>query len=315
MNPSSVKVSIIIPTFNRAQYVCEAIDSVLAQTFKDHEIIVVDDGSTDNTSEVLKIYGDQIRCFSQKNRGLSAARNLGMSLSRGEYIAFLDDDDVWLPEKLEKQVQILDNSPELGFVCSEAYVFNNDKQILEHWKRGRHNQETFESLFEENFVSVLTVVMRRRCFEEIGDFDESLIFSEDYDYWLRLSLKYKFQYMNIPLAKYRFHNNQMSKNLDDKMSDCPKIFNKKEIAQRISFLKRKIRLAGEYYRTAGIFYSANNFIKAKEYFLRSIFTYPLIGKYFWPQETERARFSLPYRILKVYILIFECMLNTSTKKV
>ena len=118
------KVSVAIPTYNRAHYICETIDSVLVQTYKDYEIIVVDDGSTDNTREILKRYGGKIKYFYQANQGQASAWNYAVSQSSGEYIAFLDDDDLWFPEKLERQVEVLDKNPDLGFVCSESYVFS-----------------------------------------------------------------------------------------------------------------------------------------------------------------------------------------------
>src|SRR4030042_1812239 len=172
--PPPPKVSVIIPTYNRAHFILEAIQSVLAQTYADYEIIVVDDGSTDNTKDVLRTYGDKLKYFYQNNRGPAAARNLAISKSEGEYIAFLDSDDVWMPNRLEVQVPVLDDNPDLAFICSDARVVDSRGREINIWRKAKNNNKTFESLREENFISTLTVLMRRACFNAVGGFDETL---------------------------------------------------------------------------------------------------------------------------------------------
>src|SRR4030042_587586 len=120
------KVSVIITTYNRVHFVCEAIDSVLNQTFKDFEIIVVDDGSTDNTKEALKRYSKNIFYIYQSNKGRSQARNTGLKVAKGDYIAFLDDDDIWVPHKLEKQVAFMDSNPNIGLVHTITEVIDEE---------------------------------------------------------------------------------------------------------------------------------------------------------------------------------------------
>ncbi len=124
-----MKVSVIIPTYNREELLCETINSVLAQTFTDFEIIVIDDGSTDNTEQRVSQFGDRIRYLKQENRGVNAARNRAMSLSKGEYIALLDDDDLWKPNKLALQVDILDRFQDLAYVYSNFSIYKSSDRI------------------------------------------------------------------------------------------------------------------------------------------------------------------------------------------
>ena len=308
------KVSVIIPTFNRARYIREAIDSVLSQAYQSYEIVVIDDGSTDSTREVLAPYGNKIKYFYQENKGLSNARNHGIRESCGEYIALLDSDDLWLPEKLEKQVALLDENPEAAFVCSDTYVIDTLGEVIKVWKKGRHHQETFESLYESNYVYVSTTLIRRQCLDTVGYFDEGLSFSEDYDLWLRLSGRYTFKHMPACLAKYRVHENNMSKNFDTRVYAHRIIAHKPEIARRIGFVRKNRARAKDYYLCASLHYAASNFHKAGINYLKSALYFPFIGYYYYPKETENFRFSLPYRLLKPYLSVVECLLKVKRLK-
>lgn len=303
------KVSVIIPTYNRSEYICESIDSVLAQTYKDYEIIVIDDGSTDNTGEVLKKYGTKIKYLYQENKGVGAARNLGIRNSNGEYIGLLDDDDIWLSDKLDIQVRILDENTDLAFVCSGAYFIDTVGRVIRFWESHRHN-ETFKNLYEGNFVLNLTVLMRKSCFDKVGGYDEKLLVAQDYDLWLRLANNYKFKYIiNCPLAKYRIHENNISNNLGSLFSNRITIYNKKDFLKSIGSLKSKIRLAKEYLEAAEYSYTINNFHKAIIYYIKSVLGFPLIGYYHWPKETKKFRFTFLYRILKVYYMIIKSVIR------
>jgi len=204
------KVSVIIPTYNCAKYICQAVDSVLAQTYRDFELVVVDDGSTDNTKELLMQYGKQLRYIYQENRGMTAARNTGINNSSGEYIAFLDSDDMWLPSKLQRQVKLLDEAPEVGLVyCWHYYIdaegnrctFCNNR-IGRSFESG---SRLFEKLIENNVISggASTPVIRRECLEKSGMFDESIPYSGDWDLWLRISMDYIVAVIPEPFACYR----------------------------------------------------------------------------------------------------------------
>lgn len=303
------KVSVVIPTYNRADYLQEAIDSVLAQAYTDYEIIVLDDGSTDNTKEALAHYKDKIKYFYQENRGPTAAKNSGMQKARGEYIAFLDDDDLWLPEKLAKQVEALDNNQKLAFVCSGSYVIDSSGQRIDEWKKVTQNQETFSNLYEANFVFTLTVMIRRKCLAATGLFDENLSIVQDYDLWLRLAKRYPFAYIALPLAQYRKHDSNVTKNIPQRLKEHLRIVNKKEIAGDLSFIKRRIRTAKVYILFAATYYAAKNFKKAGICYLNAVLTFPFIGNYYWPKEALSMRFSSIYRILKIYYMVAVCFLK------
>jgi len=205
-----MKVSVIIPTYNRAHLLTQAIDSVLAQTFKDFELIVVDNYSSDNTESVIKSYDDRrIRYFKNQNNGLvSVNRNYGIQKSRGEYIAFLDDDDLWLPEKLEKQVKLLDSNKELGLVYSDIHIIGSNGNLLKDTyfhsvKPFRGN--VFNELLIANFIGSLTVVVRKEALSKVGVFDLKYIIAQDYDLWLRIAECYPVDFIEQPLAEYRLH--------------------------------------------------------------------------------------------------------------
>ena len=205
-------VSVIIPTYNRADYLKLALKSVLEQTYKNIEVIVADDGSTDNTAEVVADFNDpRIKYFYQKNTGLPAAtRNLGLQEASGELIAFLDSDDMWLPKKLEIQVEYLHKHPEYFLVYSNAWIINEngvrDGLLL---KSGSFKEgEIFEELVKTNFIPQLTILMKRDVFEKVGFLNEDpfIIAAEDYEYLLRVSLYYKIGFIKEPLAMYRKHS-------------------------------------------------------------------------------------------------------------
>ena len=201
------KVSIVIPTYNRAKYTKRAIESVLEQTYKNVEIIVVDDGSTDNTKKILEpfIKQKQIKYFYQPNSGPSAARNLGIKNSKGEFIAFLDSDDEWLPEKLEKQIMLFQNSGDkkLGFVGCNVIIVSKALNKTFEYKISR-----YENLFElrESLKWLMWIpgvlLTKKKILEEVGLFDESLRFGEDWDIWVKVTKKYNFNSVPDYLIKY-----------------------------------------------------------------------------------------------------------------
>jgi glycosyltransferase involved in cell wall biosynthesis len=210
-------VSVIIPTYNRANYLRKSIQSVISQTTKDIEIIVINNYSTDNTLEVINSFNDQrIKIINFKNGGVIArSRNQGMVHSTGNYIAFLDDDDIWCPDKLELQIKYLESHPEFGAVYSNAIIIDekdNRKDFLINHGLVREGN-VFQNLLGGNFITILTVLIRRDIVGSIGLFNEepSLIAAEDYEYWMRIALKFGFGYIDKPLALYRIHSTSMSK--------------------------------------------------------------------------------------------------------
>jgi len=217
-------VSVIIPTYNRAYLFGKAIKSVLNQTYKDFEIIVIDDGSTDNTEEITRGFKDKrvkyIKKY-KKNRGISVARNIGIKMARGKYIALLDSDDEWLPEKLDKQINILQSeSPEVGVVYSNlCYIDENGNNMNRKLRISKKAEGyIYEDLLEKYCVSPpSSFLIKKECFNRVGLFDDLLSGQEDWDMWIRIAKYYRFTLIKIPLVKYRLHSNQISKNLEIKI--------------------------------------------------------------------------------------------------
>jgi GT2 family glycosyltransferase len=210
-------VSVIIPTYNRAHLVDEAIDSVLAQTYRDHEIIVVDDGSTDDTQQVLQSYGDAIRLVTRRNGGSCAARNTGLEQAQGDYIAFLDSDDLFLPGKLELQLKGFDRFPSAGMIYSRSLRFEHgrglDDRLLGTYVG--HAPGELQDIFEDMLLlkrAPLThdTLVRRNCFTEVGGFDTQLRVATDHDMWLRVSARCQVAFVDAAVAAYRQHDSQMS---------------------------------------------------------------------------------------------------------
>jgi glycosyltransferase involved in cell wall biosynthesis len=205
-------VSVIIPTYNRGWTLKEAIDSVLAQDFTDFELIVVDDGSNDNTQDILNSYKEDIIVLHQGNKGVSAARNRGIASASGKYIAFLDSDDLWLPQKLSTQVDFFNTNPE-ALICQTEEKWIRNGIFANPKKRHRKlSGDIFEQSLYLCLVSPSAVMMKRSLFEKTGIFDESLPACEDYDMWLRVSYRYPVFLIDTPLIiKRGGHDDQLSR--------------------------------------------------------------------------------------------------------
>lgn len=211
-------VSVVLPTFNGEKYIAEAIDSALAQTIQPHEIIVVDDGSTDNTKKIVCGYGSKVHYIYQENKGVSGAYNTGIAVASGNYVAFLEHDDVWASEKNARQVQRFENDEQLGMVFSPVLLLEEGKPS----KRNVINLDdgegdvSFAAFFTGNRVlNCSTVMVRRSVFKDAGGFSEELPLSFDYDLWLRIAAKYRVTCLNEPLATYRIHDSNLSKDAND----------------------------------------------------------------------------------------------------
>ncbi len=205
-------VTVVVPTYQGASFVRQTLDSVLAQTFRDFELVVCDDGSTDETLTILGSYGDRLRLVKQKNRGVAAARNRAAETARGEFLAFLDHDDLWEPEMLATLVPILLADPALGLVYSDALVI--DKLGAVRGRRGQylkyHQGEVFDALLSGNFIPVETTLMRTALYHELGGCDEGLRYLEDYDLCLRVARRARIGFHPGPLARYRVHDRNLS---------------------------------------------------------------------------------------------------------
>lgn len=209
-------VSVIIPTYNRGDLILDSLRSIFLQNYSDYEIIVVDDGSTDNTEDVLSylIKDNKIRYVKQDNQGESSARNHGILLSQGKYIAFLDSDDLFEPTKLKMQVQYLEDHPEIGLVHSGYTKFDNYGHDLGYrdtsWFCGMIYPKLL--LHWTVLMAVDTVMVPKKVFEVVGLFDETLRMGPDLDMWRRISRKYSFGFISESLARVRVHEGNISGN-------------------------------------------------------------------------------------------------------
>lgn len=205
-------VSVVIPTYQRSDLVCQAIDSVLGQTYRDFEIIIVIDGSTDDTVVRLATYGEKITVIEQPNLGVAVARNTGIRLAHGRYLAFLDDDDIWMPAKLERQISILEARSDIGLVFADLLIVNESGKPLSIPGQAPLTPPLLSeiTLFFNNYVPMPTVVVRRDCLELVGGFDQSVVPCEDYDLWLRISAHYRLWRVHERLASYRLSRGMVS---------------------------------------------------------------------------------------------------------
>ncbi|MBJ6727098.1 glycosyltransferase family 2 protein [Geomesophilobacter sediminis] len=274
-------VSVIIPTHNRADLITEAIDSVLAQTYTDYEIIVVDDGSTDQTAEALGRYGDSVLYLYQSQMGPSAARNAGIKRAKGDLIAFLDSDDMWLPEKLSAQVAAMEANPSVGLVATgyatiSAGEAKKDEQVLS----GAEVSEV-RSCHYKNYFATSTVMVRADCLKKVGRFDESLHFAEDWDLWLRILQAYDFTYIGRVLTRYRKHLlNITQTSFHRNVKDWEKVIERHRGRSFKEWLIHQKRFSWLYLNMA-VVYRDENPRQGLKYLLKSIIEHPFThpGRY------------------------------------
>ena len=212
------RVSIVVPAYNCGAFIAETIDSALDQTYKDFEIIVVDDGSTDNTSEVLQGYGDKIKYVYQENSGITVTRNRGVSLSLGEYIAFLDHDDLFYPAKLEKQVALLEHNPKLGMVYCDADIIDSEGRKMgcifgvPGMGKAPARGHVFVNMVQKTLCNPTMTMIPRRVFEEFGGF-APYRYAQDFDLWLKIAYHYPIDYLPEVLCVYRVHPRMAGRSL------------------------------------------------------------------------------------------------------
>jgi glycosyltransferase involved in cell wall biosynthesis len=208
---SMATVSVIIPSYNRATTLSEAINSVMAQDYHDFEIIVVDDGSTDNTPDILQAFPKMV-VVRQDRQGVSAARNAGIAQASGRLVAFLDSDDLWLPAKLATQVAFFDSNPDALICQTEEIWIRNGMRVNPKKRHKKPSGMVFTRSLELCIVSPSAVMMRSSLFDEVGVFDESLPVCEDYDLWLRVACRFPIHLIDLPLVVKRGgHPDQLSR--------------------------------------------------------------------------------------------------------
>jgi len=207
------RVSVVVATFNGQRWISDTLQSVLAQTWPDVQVIVCDDGSTDGTGELLDRFDDRVEVLHQDNAGVSAARNHGARLATGSWLAFLDHDDLWEPDMLERQVASLAARPDAGLAYADSHII--DDHGLLHGRRSGwldfREGDVHAELLLGNFITIETMVMRTDLFHELGGFDESLHFLEDYELFLRIAASRPVVFQPEPVARYRIHESNLSR--------------------------------------------------------------------------------------------------------
>ncbi len=210
-------VSVIVPAYNVDWCIGRALDSVFAQSFKQFELIVVNDGSTDDIGKVLATYGNSVRVLNQENEGMCNARNAGIRIARGDYVAFLDADDYWLPSKLDRQMELMHSQSEIGFCSTAARVEDEKGKCLNIWQCPQSDIDMLELLFVEKAAvagGCSSVLVRKSILDNVGYFDESLNGFEDPDLWIRLAATSNYSCIEEPLVVILRREHSVSSNLE-----------------------------------------------------------------------------------------------------
>lgn len=284
--------SVVIPAFNAEKFVLETLNSVVNQTFGNYEIIVVDDGSTDNTYRITKEFLDaenvNYRIIKhEKNRGIGAARNTGIKNSKGKYIAFLDADDIWYKYKLQKVYEVLSKNPNVNIACHDEYLVVDGK-IVDKLKCGPFVDNMYEKLlFEGNCLSTSATVVEKDKLIEVGLFSEDLSFNgvEDYELWLRLAkLGCYFYFLHEVLGEYRMRTSSISSNITTQIQNESNVIQHHLSSYKFDRCKRRIkrRYAQLYFGAGRNLHRLGNFPESIEFYLKAIKQYPLLYKIYLP---------------------------------
>lgn len=222
------KVSVIIPAYNAITYLPRALVSVSRQSFTDFEVLIINDGSSDNLEQwFTELIDPRVKLIGQQNKGVAAARNTGIAQSQGEYIAFLDADDLWEPTKLEKQVCCLENNPQVALAHTNMGLVDWQGKSLGRVIQSPAEGDALKKILQQNTIVTSSVMIRKSCLEKVGVFDINLRSSEDWDLWVRIAAIYPLAVIKEPLGYYRLHHNNMTKNwrmLEQDLQIIEKIF-------------------------------------------------------------------------------------------
>jgi len=270
------KVSVVLTCYNGARWISAATESILAQTYKNFELVVIDDGSTDNSKEIVSSYlcDERVRYIYQENRGFSAAVNRGIKEGKGDLIGFVGQDDLWLHNKLEVQVKYLNEHEDVDVFHSNYCFINSEGKIIKvrdiKIPSFSSRKKLIEYLFLNNFMGFETVLAKKKCFDEVGFFDERMVAFSDHDIWLRIAGKFNIAYIDLPLVKKREHELQLSKTgIERGLKDKFLMVNK--AIHQYPFLKKveRKKLASLYYTLGTVMLQKGDNKKAKQEFLKS----------------------------------------------
>ncbi|MEX2175667.1 MAG: glycosyltransferase family A protein [Pirellulaceae bacterium] len=272
-----MRISVIIPTYNSAPLVVEAVESVLAQTRPAAEVIVVDDGSTDDTEARLAPFRDRIQYVRQPNGRVAAARNTGLRLATGELIGFLDADDAWHPSKLERQVAALESRPDVGLLATGLTAWPGPFAMLADPSAARINPVSLAEMLLFNPLATSSIVVRRSIALRAGPFDTELFGPEDYDLWLRCAQLGQVAVLDEPLTGYRDTAGSLGKQADTMRRGLLRIHAKLEAAgvwKHRPWFRRKCRAHVDY-STGYMYFAGGRPEQALRLLVRSLLTYPL----------------------------------------
>ncbi len=281
------KVSVIIPTYNCAKYLSQAIESVLSQTYDDFEIVIVDDGSTDDTRSLVEGYTNKhpskISYIYQENRGLACARNTAIRNSRGQYIALLDADDMFLPMRLERGMRTFENNPKIGLVHANLSRMSEDGNVFSTPKRDSRllTGRIFENIFLRCAdISIPTILVKKECFNRVGLFDEHLtrLGCEDREMWLRVAWEYEVQYLDEVLGLYRVRKDSMSRNREKMMEARYYVIDKFFKENRVNSLLKRKALARIHRDEGDAFLNSFLILEARREYLKALSFWPFC---FW----------------------------------
>jgi glycosyltransferase involved in cell wall biosynthesis len=278
-------VSVVIPTYNYGRYIAEAVDSALNQSYGPFEVIVVDDGSTDDTETVVRAFGNRVRYIKQQNAGVCAARNRGVAESSGQLIAFLDADDIWEPTKLEKQAALFASDPQIGLVHSAMREFDSDTgETVALHVDGEEGWVADEMLlWEKTAINGPggAIMVSREAFEAVGGFDEGMKVSEDWDFCYRVARKYKVGFVREPLVNYRSHAAAAHLNIREMERGMARFYDKAFADGDEHIQSLRSRAFGNYHRVlAGSYFHAGEYSAFVSHAARSLWYRPAGMLYF-----------------------------------
>lgn len=275
-------ISVVIPTYNRAAYLPATVESVMAQSVQVHEILIVDDGSTDETERIVHSFAGPIRYFQQRNRGPAAARNLGIREATGELIALVDSDDLWEPDKLARQLVLLDD-PEVGLVHTAARIIDGrGRETGAVWGKPAYQGHVFDRLLVANGINASSVLTRRSLLLEVGAYDERFPCLENWELWVRLSRCCAFAYVDSPLIRYRVHGGNLIRDLQKQRRAYGLLLEKHlEHAPAPPLAVRRQAYARFHRAFADALVGQGHYSDARRDFLRSLFFEPWQPEVWW----------------------------------